>query len=172
MSHFNVPFVFGYFSSWFLQCIPFWSVSFESKCLAALRTKAYTAQLLYRGGPYIIFIPKPEYWPRHLGCDWCRPAVAFWKYSFRSCCPDICSGWRIYGPWRKPTFCGKDKGLHTCPGENKEASTSCRSWKSSWCSPWLQPKRASTLWTVDLDLGNKAMLANPFTLTGKRNSQI
>lgn len=36
-----------------------------------------TAQLLYWGGPYIIFIPKPEYWPRHLGCDWCRPAVAF-----------------------------------------------------------------------------------------------
>jgi hypothetical protein len=117
-----------------------------------------SASLLER--PLYYFIPKPEYWPRHLGCDWCRPAVAFWKYSFRSHCPDICPEWRIYGPWRKPAFCGKDTGLYTCPGETKEASTFCRSGKSLM-APWPQPRRSSTLWTVDLDLGNKAMLANP-----------
>lgn len=158
MSHFNVLFVFGYFPSLFLQCIRFWPVSFEPKCLAALRTRVYIVQLLYGESPYIILFPSQT-----LGCDWCRSAVTYRKCSFRSHGPGICLGWRTCGPWKKPVSCGKDKGLHTCTGETKESRPAGHG-RATWCSLWPQqqgPEGLPTIWTVGLlDLGNKVMFTN------------
>lgn len=125
------------------------------------------------GRPLYYFIPKPEYWPRHLG--WLvQTVVIFWKYSFRSHYPDICLGWRIYGPWRGPAFCGKDKGLTAhLPQWDQGGQHLLQVMEEAHGAPLGSAYKGWALWTVDPDLGNKAMLANlSFTLAGKRKSQI
>lgn len=110
------------------------------------------------GKPLFYFIPKPEYCPRHLDCDWCRPAVTFCKCSLRSLC--LPPRWGSCGPWRKAAFCGKEKDPHRW-GEGD--STSCRSRKTTWCSLWPQqqgPEVLRTLWNGGL---LKVMFANPLS---------
>lgn len=169
MSHFNALFTFGYFP------LGFYSVYPSDQCPLNPSVRLHWGQrpisLSFSTGEALILFPSQRT-GLDIWVDWCRLVVAFWKHSFRSHYPDICLGWRICGPWREPAFCGKDKGLHTCPGETKEASTSCRSWKRFMVLPLAQPRRAEHS-ELDLDLGNKAMLANlSFTLTGKRKSDL
>lgn len=61
MSHFNVLFVFWVFS--LLVFTVYALLTFEPKCLAALRTQAYTGQLLYWEGPCIILSPSQSTGP-------------------------------------------------------------------------------------------------------------
>lgn len=162
-------FVFGYFPSWFLQCMCFWPLN------PSVKTQGRIEQLLY-GDALILFYSQARVLAQTLGCDWCRSAVTCRKCSFRSHCPSICLGWRTCGPWKKPVSCGKDKGLHTCTGETKETRPAGHG-RATWCSVWPQQQGPEGLPT---NMGCRSSWPRkqsdvcqfPFTLVRKWNSQI
>lgn len=164
MSHFNVPFVFGYFSSWFVQRIPFWPVSFESKCLAALRTKAYTAQLLYWGSPYIILFPSQstglDIWVV-IGADQLSPSEST---ASGPTALTFVQGEESVGPGGNLLSVERKKDCTPVQVRPRRLTPPAGHGGASGCSPRPRPSRAGTLWTVDLDLGTKQCLPILFYL--------
>lgn len=118
-------------------------MSFESKCPAALRTRACIAQLLYWGGPH--FIPKPEYWPRHLG--WlvqtcCRPLKAQLQVPLPW---HLSGGEESVGPGGNLLSVERIKDCTPAQVRPRRPAPPAGHGRGSWCSPWLSLEGPSTL---------------------------